>query len=124
LLEKNGNNLSKMKDELITKQLIRDPYCSYEKVFNNIYYRNALYIERSYFEGNIHRLLEKETHYQQFRYLEKVFKGAIECKGKANVLFIDRYSLIEGRESNVIVTVSLAGALHYEKSPDSMHFLK
>jgi filamentous hemagglutinin family protein len=121
LLEKNGNNLSKMKDQLITKQLIRDPYCSYEEVFNNIYYRNALYIDRSYFEGNIAR---KGNVLPAVQVPGKGIQGAIECKGKANVFFIDRCSLIEGRESNVIVTVSLAGALHSEKSPDSMHFLK
>jgi hypothetical protein len=40
------------------------------------------------------------------------------------VLFIDRCSLIEGRESNVIMTVSLAGALYFKESPDSMHYLK
>jgi hypothetical protein len=36
-----------------------------------------LYIERGYFDDNVHRLLEKEVHYQQLRYLEKVFKGVI-----------------------------------------------
>jgi hypothetical protein len=77
LLEKNGGSLSKMKDEFITKQLIRNPYCSYEEVFFNVYHRYRFYIERSYFEGNVHRLLEKETHYQQLRYLEKLFKWAI-----------------------------------------------
>jgi hypothetical protein len=124
LLKKNGNNLSKMKDELITRLVIRYPYCNYEQAFNCIYNQNALYIERGYFEGNVHRLLEKETHYQQLRYLEKVFKGAFECKGKANVFFIDRCSLIEGRESIVIMAVSLTGALHFKKSLDSLNFLK
>jgi hypothetical protein len=70
-------SLIKIKDELITRFLIRNPYCNYEQVFNSFYYQNGLYIERSYFEGNIHRLLEKEAHYQQLRYLEKVFKGII-----------------------------------------------
>jgi hypothetical protein len=69
-------------------------------------------------------LLEKETHYQQLRYLEKVFKGAIECAGKANVFFIDRCNLIEGRESSAIVAVSLIGTFSCKKSPDSLHFLK
>jgi hypothetical protein len=118
-----GSSLSELKDGLITKQLIQNPYSSYEQVFNNVYYRNKLYIERSYFVDNFHRLLEKETHYQQLRYLEKVFKAAFECKGKANVFFIDRCSLIEGRES-AIVNVSLAGDLHCKKSPDSLQFLK
>jgi hypothetical protein len=72
-----GSNLSKLKDELITTQLIRNPHCSYEQVFRSIYYYNKFCIERSYFEANAHRLLEKETHYQQLKYLEKVFKGAI-----------------------------------------------
>jgi extradiol dioxygenase family protein len=40
------------------------------------------------------------------------------------VFFIDCCSLIDGRESNIIVTVSLAGALHCKKPPDSIHFLK
>jgi hypothetical protein len=123
LLEKCGNKLSELKDNLIKKQLIQNPYHSYEQVFSNIYHRTALYVERSYFEGNVHRLLEKETHNQQLRYLEKVFKAAFECKGKTNVFFIDRCSLIEGRES-AIVTVSLAGDLHCKKSPDSLQFLK
>jgi hypothetical protein len=63
-----------MKDELITKQLIRNPNCYYEQVLSHIYYRNGMYVEQSYFEGNVHRLLEKETHYQQLRYLEKMFR--------------------------------------------------
>jgi hypothetical protein len=66
-----------MKDEFITKQLIKNTHCSYEKVFYNVYQRHKFYIERSYFEDNVHRLLEKETHYQQLRYLEKVFRGTI-----------------------------------------------
>jgi hypothetical protein len=40
------------------------------------------------------------------------------------VFFIDRYNLIDGRESNAIVTVSLAGVLHCEKALDSLNFLK
>jgi hypothetical protein len=40
------------------------------------------------------------------------------------VFFIDRCSLIEGKESTIIVAVSIAGTLHCEKSFDSMHFLK
>jgi hypothetical protein len=77
LLEKYGYNLSKLKDEFLTKQLIRNPYCSYEEMFSNVCNRNALYVERNYFEGNVHRLLEKEAHYQQLNYLEKVFRGTI-----------------------------------------------
>jgi hypothetical protein len=72
-----GSSLSKLKDEFISRVLIQKPYCSYEQVFNNVYHQNALYIERSYFEGNVHRLLKKEAHYQQLRYLEKVFKGIL-----------------------------------------------
>jgi hypothetical protein len=53
-----------------------------------------------------------------------VFKGAFECKGKTNVIFIDRCSLIEGRESSFIMIVSLADALRCEKSLNSKDFLK
>jgi hypothetical protein len=40
------------------------------------------------------------------------------------VIFVDSCSLIEGKESNAIVTVSLAGVLHCKESLDSLHFLK
>jgi hypothetical protein len=76
LFEQYGYGLSRKKDELITKQLIRDPNCCYEEMFNNVMGRYNLYIERSYFDNNVHRLLEKEVQYQQLRYLEKVFKWA------------------------------------------------
>jgi hypothetical protein len=75
-LRQYNSSLSNIKDELITRQLIRNPYCNYEQMFHNINHRNALYVKQSYFEGNVHRLLEKEAHYQQLRYLEKMFKVA------------------------------------------------
>jgi hypothetical protein len=40
------------------------------------------------------------------------------------VIFIDRCSLIEGRESSAIVTVSLAGALQCKIALDSLNILK
>jgi hypothetical protein len=76
LFEQYGYGLSMKKDELITKQLIRDPNCCYEEMSNNVMGRYNLYIERSYFDNNVHRLMEKEAQYQQLRYLEKVFKWA------------------------------------------------
>jgi hypothetical protein len=110
-----------MKDKLITRQLNKNPYCSYKEVFNEVFKKNKLYIERSYFEDNVHRLLEKETHYQQLKYLQKIFKKGFECKEKENVIFIDRCSVIKGRDSSAIVAVSLTGALHFKESLGSMH---
>jgi hypothetical protein len=48
-----------------------------------------MYIKQGYFEGNVHRLLAKETQYQQLRYLEKVFIGADLRKEKTTVLFAE-----------------------------------
>jgi hypothetical protein len=90
---KYGNDLSELKDALIMKQLAKNPDCNYEEVFKNIYFRSHVFIKQDYFEGNVHRLLAKETQYQQLRYLERAFRGADLQKREATVLFVDRCRL-------------------------------
>jgi hypothetical protein len=93
LREKYGNDLNELKDALIMKQIAKNPDCNYEEVFNNTYNISHLYIKQDYFEDNVHRLLAKETHYQQLRYLKRVLIGADLRKGKTTVLFTDCCSL-------------------------------
>jgi hypothetical protein len=90
---KYGNDLSELKDALIMKQIAKNPDCNYEEVLKNIYHIYHLYIKQNYFERNIHRLLAKETQYQQLRHLERVFIGADLRKEKTTVLFVDSCNL-------------------------------
>jgi hypothetical protein len=97
------------------KQIAKNPDCNYEEVFNNIYHSAHLYIKQDYFENNVHRLLAKETHYQQLRYLERVLIGADLLKDKTTVLFVDCCSLMNTFDRKVVIAVTLAGKLFCRK---------
>jgi hypothetical protein len=116
--------LSGLKDEIITKLLIRNPNVSYEEVLRYADRHHSLYIEQAYFDSNIERLLSKEAQYQQLRYLEKVLKEIDERKEGTSVIFVDSCRLTDEKESNVIVAVTLAGTLACRKSRGNKHFLK
>jgi hypothetical protein len=73
LMQQEKNDLSRLKDGAITRKLIRNPNCRYEDVVK-LYKKYNVFIEREYYETNVHHLLEKENQYQQLRYLERVFK--------------------------------------------------
>jgi hypothetical protein len=108
LLKLYNNNLNSLKDALIIRLLILNPNSRHEDVVH-AYLRTGLFIERDYFEGSIRHLLEIETQYQQFKYLEKVLKWVDQQKEKVNVVFVDRCSLTEQNSANVLV--SFAGTL-------------
>jgi hypothetical protein len=56
--------------------------------------------------------------------MEKVLKEIDERKEGKSVIFVDSCRLTDEKESNVIVTVTLAGTLVCKKSKGNMHFLK
>jgi hypothetical protein len=83
-----------------------------------------VFIKRSYFEDNINCLIAKEAHYQQLKYLKRLLKEADQKhKEGGSVYIVDSCSLIEGKESSIIVSVALAGGLAWKKSLGTLHFL-
>jgi hypothetical protein len=119
-MELENSDLSRVKDILITNELIKNPNCNYEVVVK-IYYKHHIFIEPGYFEENVHRLLEKETQCQQLRYLEKVFKWADQQKEQLNVIFIDFSRFNE--ENSIIVVVNLVGTLTCINCLEKVDFL-
>jgi hypothetical protein len=67
-------------------------------------------------------LLEKETQYQQLKYLMKVFKWADQHKEKLNVIFIDCSRSNE--ERGIIVAVNLVGTLTCIDTFETIDFLR
>jgi hypothetical protein len=93
-LEKIKNNLSSYKNATITRQLIKNPQCSYQDVYLKTYGQTAIRIEEDYFNDNFFSILLKEVQYQQFRYLGKVFKSINDrIRNDRSVIFLDCVSL-------------------------------
>jgi protein-arginine kinase activator protein McsA len=83
----------------ITRQLIKNPQCSYKDMYIKTYSLTAIRIKEDYFNDNLFSILLKEVQYQQFKYLGKVFKNINDMINKdISIMFLDSVSLKEEEE--------------------------
>jgi protein-arginine kinase activator protein McsA len=88
------NNLNSYMNATITRQLIKNPQCSYKDMYIKTYSLTAIRIKEDYFNDNIFSILLKEVQYQQFKYLGKVFKSISDSiRNDRSVIFLDCVSL-------------------------------